>query len=250
MKRARSGVRPAAWVASAAVLYIAVYVVTAWVSHNPLRLLYDSTGDVPVPYQWVRPPPDLSVDNVAPAPEHARVDPAKGGTFSTPDAQVVLTIPAGALPTLFPGEALSIDIQPLMPTSSAPLETGRMADGNVYLVRFTGVGDAPVSPIATTTVPFDIALREPEFDLVDDALFTSSGPAGPWRRLAAVQSGPDALVAQTQSPGYYVLAGRIKTSRVSATRVAEVAGAGIGVVILLVVAIRRGRRMVDPAGRS
>ena len=244
-RRPLAGAR--AWVAAAAVAYVAVYVITSGLNSRPTRVLYDATGDVPVPYQWVRPPTDLSVDNVPATAAHAEVDPARGATVSTPDAQVVLTIPAGALRSgSDPGDAVSVDIEPLAPATLAAVGNGRAADGNAYLIRFAGLGTGAADN--ATAAPIDIALREPQYNLVDDVLFTSPGPRGPWRALAAVQSGPDAMVAATREAGYYVLGGRTMTSHLSLPRVGEVVGAGLGVLVILIVAIRRGRRSVARAG--
>ena len=233
------------WVGVVGAAYVLVYLLTSVLSSRPVRPLYDATGDIPVPYQWVRPPTDLSVDNVPATAKHAQVDPSRGGTVSTPDAQVVLTIPPSTLAAGGSGDAVSVDIEALAPATLAPVGGGRDPDGNAYLVRFSAV---PAGTALTTTArPFDIALREPQFDLIHDVVLTSPGPKGPWRQLAAVQSGPDAMLASATNTGYFVLAGKVMTAQVTWHKVAEVAGAALGVLVLVVVAIRRGRRSLRQA---
>ena len=227
------------WLIATGALYVLVYALTVQVSAHPIRPLYDATGVDPVAYQWVKPPTDLSVDNVKPTSVRSQINPTVGGTVSTPDAQAIVTFPAGAVTTSGGDRGLLIDLNPVAPDRQTSVIGGRLPDGNAYMVRL--FYEPSGTPVPVTEQPFDVALREPQFDLTRDVLLFGPTVRGPWRQLSGVQSGPDAFIAPTDKPGYYVLAGR-STGSGDGWRVIEGAAAGVGVLALVVFAIRRSRK--------
>ena len=84
-----------------AVLYLAGAALSGRVSPLARRPLLDGLAP-PVPYRWVKPPPDLAASNKPPASLRASVKltptGSQIGAFATSDGQVNLVLSEGAVP--------------------------------------------------------------------------------------------------------------------------------------------------------
>jgi hypothetical protein len=238
----RPTTHPARWVLAAAVVmaYVATATVTAWVVHEPARPLYDATGVTPIPYRWVRPPTEFSVDNVRPTSLQTDVAPGSTVQAGTSDGQAVLSIPRGALPPRTGDVSVAINVIPVDPATLHRLPDGLAADGNAYKVSFTYEPSGTALP--STAAPFDIVLREPQFGLTDHNVMLTPSTTQTWRQLASVQSGTVNRAAVSDQAGYYLISGTTVTSSGLVTRVLEVTGGAIGILLILFIGIRVGRR--------
>src|SRR6266436_4890143 len=95
--------------------------------------LFDGLAPPPA-YRWVRPPSELRAGNRAPASVSATVPLTESGSapavVSTPDDQVQVSIPAGAVPPAVGQNALAVDIRPLDPAQVPPPPAGMAIGGN------------------------------------------------------------------------------------------------------------------------
>jgi len=82
------------------VVYALAAALTLGTTGHPLRPLFEGIGPSS-PYRWVNPPPDFAASNVKPEPATTDIELDAAGSkpagLSTPDGQVVLNLPAGAV---------------------------------------------------------------------------------------------------------------------------------------------------------
>jgi hypothetical protein len=140
-----------------------VIVLAALVASAPAQAhVVDSSA-----YRWVKPPPQWASHNLAPAGRAAELPPGTTvNGFWTPDEQLVLNWPPGALPAT----TVTIEVQPLDPATLGPLPDGRRANGNAYAVNLS---------FSAFRSPADVLLRVPE--PVDEVYESDDGRT--WRPL-------------------------------------------------------------------
>jgi hypothetical protein len=156
-----------------AAVYLAACVVILGVGHHPLRPLYEGIGPAP-PYRWVNPPAQFKATNIQPIPVTQTLQlTSKGSTqtgVATPEGQLVLSFPTGAIPPSPGDTSATVSITPLDPAKLGPLPPGLYADGNAYLVevsyrpsgtRVTAAAK-PVDAIIATPVPSVALLSSPD----------------------------------------------------------------------------------------
>lgn len=193
-------------VAAAGAVVVAVYLVAAVATlsrtgHRYLPL-YEGIGPPPS-YQWVHPPPAFASGNTAPKAgtcDLALTGPPEPFFVSTPEGQLTLSLPAGALPAHVGDTKVHCAITPVDAATLAPLPAGVAADGNAYRVELTYVPSGmPVPPL---TMPGNVVMTGP---VAADSVLRLSG-GGTWTRLASqTVSGPTVLGASFTGSDYYVL---------------------------------------------
>ena len=186
-----------------AALYLVVLAATMGLKGQPVLPLYDGLTPPP-PYQWVTPPPGYGF-NAEPEPTEVTV--ALSETGSVPDGptgvngQVVLNLPAGAVPPRPGDTAVRITIKPLDPARLDPLPPGLIPDGNAYEIRmrYQPSGQA----IDALAVPGNIILATPE---PASALLVAA-PGRPWETIETQRvGGPDSVGGPFVRAGRYVAA--------------------------------------------
>ena len=186
-----------------AALYLAVLGATMAVTGRPVLPLFDGLTPPP-PYQWVKPPPGYGFNT---KPQAAEVSVALSETGSVPDGptgvngQVVLNLPAGAVPPRSGDTAVKITIKPLDPARLDPLPPGLIPDGNAYEIRmrYRPSGQA----IDELAVPGNIVLATPE---PASALLVAP-PGRPWETIETHRvGGPDSVGGPFVRAGHYVAA--------------------------------------------
>jgi hypothetical protein len=237
-----------------AVLYLAGAALSGRASPLTRRPLLDGLAP-PVPYRWVKPPPDLAASNKPPASLRASVKlTATGsqiGAFATSDGQINLVLSEGAVPARAGQTAVAVSIDPVDPATLAPAPPGLTVAGNAYRIqvayrpsgaRIDTLGGRSsvglVYPLLTT------AVASPSGHLV-----LASADGRGWQQLQS-----------TDTPGtHQVSAGLATTGYVMAAvppagpggggngrgRVLLIAG---GVAVLLVLAALLARRRLAAAG--
>jgi hypothetical protein len=93
----------------------------------------------PVPYRWVKPPPDLAASNKPPASLRASVKLTAGGSqigaFATSDGQFNLVLGEGAVPAR-PGQtSVAVSVDPVDPATLGPAPPGLIVAGNAYRIQ-------------------------------------------------------------------------------------------------------------------
>jgi len=238
-----------------AALYLATTALTGLVRGGHVLALFDDGGTGPSrPYQWVNPPTRFRSTNNKPTPvaldlplASARTAPV-GLQSSEPDPQLVVSLPAGAIPPR-PGDAtVHVAITPLDPATLGPLPAGAGMgpDGNAYRADF--VYEPSGQPVGALASPGNVFLVVPSPG--HGIAFSADG--GSWQLLETQQLGArNAMGAVFSKPGYYLAAAGI----VPPTRSNPPGGKGIGTTALLagagaallvavlagVVLLRRGR---------
>jgi hypothetical protein len=121
-----------------AVLYLAGAALSGRASVLARRPLLDGLAP-PVPYRWVKPPPDLAASNKAPASLRFEVElDASGsrlGAFSTSDGQLNLVLSEGAVPASQGQTSVAVAIDPVDPATLAPAPPGLLVAGNAYRIQ-------------------------------------------------------------------------------------------------------------------
>ena len=121
-----------------AVLYLAGAAMSGRASLLARRPLLDGLAP-PVPYRWVKPPPDLAASNKQPASLRFSVKlTATGsqlGAFSTSDGQLNLVLSEGAVPAS-PGQtSVAFSVDPVDPATLGPPPPGLLLAGNAYRIQ-------------------------------------------------------------------------------------------------------------------
>jgi len=247
--------RPAAATTLAAGLALAaVYVAVLALTAGGRRTLPLYDGFAPPPrYQWVNPPAPFVAGNRVPGPKRTEVTLGAGGSaqegFSSDDGQLVVNLPAGAIPSGPPTAAVTIT--PVDPATLGPLPGGATADGNAYRVEITY---APAGPaVATLAAAGSALLTVPQ---TPEKVFGS--PDGhDWTQIELVPVDNSRLSFRVTSAGY-VLASAAPITSVATPRSSDELGrtlAAAGATLVLAgclyfgpVAVRRLRGRRDPSG--
>ena len=121
-----------------AVLYLAGAALSGRASPLTRRPLLDGLAP-PVPYRWVKPPPDLAASNKPPASLRASVKlTATGsqiGAFATSDGQFNLVLSEGAVPARAGQTSVAVSIDPVDPATLGPAPPGLIVAGNAYRIQ-------------------------------------------------------------------------------------------------------------------
>jgi hypothetical protein len=238
-----------------AVLYLAGAALSGRASPLTRRPLLDGLAP-PVPYRWVKPPPDLAASNKPPASLRASVKlTATGsqiGAFATSDGQVNLVLSEGAVPARAGQTSVAVSIDPVDPATLAPAPTGLMVAGNAYHIqaayrpsgaRIDTLGGRSsvglVYPLLTT------AIANPSGHLV-----LASADGRSWQRLQSTDTpGTHQVSAPLGTAGYVMAAvppaGPGGGGGNGRGRVLLLAG---GVAVLLVLAALLARRRLAATG--
>jgi hypothetical protein len=204
-----------------AVLYLAGAALSGRASLLARRPLLDGLAP-PVPYRWVKPPPDLAASNKAPASLRFSVElTATGsrlGAFSTSDGQLNLVLSEGAVPASQSQTSVAVSIDPVDPATLGPAPSGLIVAGNAYRIqasyrpsggKVTALGGRSsvglVYPLLAT------AVADPSGHLV-----LASADGRSWQRLRS-----------TDTPGIHQVSAELDTTGYVAAAVPP-AGAGDG----------------------
>jgi hypothetical protein len=206
---------------------------TQGLTSRPVRPLFD--GFAPqAPYRWVRPPPELAADNVPPEPAQRTIPLGEGGSeatnASTTDAQIILTLPAGAVPAHPPDTAVALTITPLDAGTLAPVSAPLRPASNAYQVSFVyQPSQSPVSTVSNATIAMTAASQG------ESLLHSADGTQ--WQTKSARPFGnTHGLVGPFTGPGYYVVATPPPTTTTAAGR----GGSGSGAVVLVAAVVGAG----------
>jgi len=187
----------------------AVYVIVVFttVANRPglARPLYD--GFVPPSsYQWVKPPPFFSANNVKPKSVETTIALTAAGSapagVATPDGQFAIDLGAGAIDPHEDSTHVFVRVTPLAASSLPPLPNGLRGNGNAYRVemRYEPRND----PIVRLKRPGSLLMEIPE---IGRQLYRSTDRAT-WTPLPAAAIGPNKLTLTTvfDGPGDYLAA--------------------------------------------
>jgi len=179
------------------------------------RPVLDGLGPPP-PYRWVSPPPALAPTNQQPFAGTFTVRIAGAGgsraaILSTKDYQVSLVLGAGAFPAHGQDTAVSVEVMPVAPDTSAQLPDDEQIAGNVY--RITASYEPSGSHIEAVGAKAELVLIYPRLSpSASDSTTLFSLDGRTWRAVrstdhAGQQSVQSALtvlgsyaVGQTQGP--------------------------------------------------
>jgi len=184
-------------------LYAAVVVATGVTAGHPVRPLFDGAS-TNTPYQWVKPPWYVGSANVKPSPGHTDI-PFENGVspligVNSPDAQIILNLPRGALSS-HPGDtAVRASFTPLDPEKVAKPPGDMRADGNAYRVDMNYQPSG--QPVATTVTSGNVVMVVP--DEAEKMLFSLDGKS--WDELPThVLGDPNTVGSAFNKPGYYLV---------------------------------------------
>jgi hypothetical protein len=195
-----------------AVLYLAGAALSGRASLLARRPLLDGLAP-PVPYRWVKPPPDLAASNKAPASLRVSVElTATGsrlGAFSTSDGQLNLVLSEGAVPASQSQTSVAVSIDPVDPATLGPAPSGLIVAGNAYRIqasyrpsggKVTALGGRSsvglVYPLLAT------AVADPSGHLV-----LASADGRSWQRLRSTDTpGIHQVSAELDTTGYVAAA--------------------------------------------
>jgi len=186
-----------------AVLYAAVVVATGLSAGHPVRPLFDGAGAT-TPYKWVNPPWYVGSTNVKPEPGHTDIA-FDNGTLpltgvNSPDSQIILNLPRGAIPAHAGDTAVRASFTPLDPKKLAKPPGAMRADGNGYRVEMTYQPSG--APVPTTTQSGNVIMVVP--DEAEKMLFSLDGKS--WDELPTHMLGdPTTVGSAFNKPGYYLV---------------------------------------------
>jgi hypothetical protein len=240
-----------------AVLYLAGAALSGRASLLARRPLLDGLAP-PVPYRWVKPPPDLASSNKKPASLRVSVKLTSTGSqlgaFATSDGQLNLVLGEGAVPASQGQTSVAVAIDPVDPATLGPAPPGLLLAGNAYRIqasyRPSGARVDTLGGRSSVGLIYPLlstAVADPSGHLV---LASADGQS--WQRLES-----------TDTPGtHQVSAGLGITGYVVAAVPPAGAGGGSGgngrglllagtaVAVLLVLAALLARRRLAPAGAA
>lgn len=167
----------------------------------------------PAAYRWVKPPPELRSGNKAPAGVVAPVGLGPSGstaaTVSSPDDQVLVSVPAGAFPPSAGQTGLQVTVAPLDPAPLPSPPAGIAVQGNAYRVA---VSYLPSGAPATPGQPVDVTLRYP-VDATEVILLAGTASGQEWQVLpTTLESASLAVDATTSQLGVMAAAGHTPAS--------------------------------------
>jgi hypothetical protein len=216
-------------------------VVLAWVIAPAGVPIYDGIGNPDEPYRFVDPPANSKTTK---APTSAR------GTVAAKDGrngsllfeasneqgpQVTVSIPTGSLRDPL-AKSIGVVAKPIAPTTQP---AGAKIDGNVYQVSFTA--DAgKVTPTGPISIAY-IAMRATSARQPGPTMYFRT--TGSWRALRTSRVGNDIYQSRIPAAGEFALAFANNAHESSGTpALLIVLGIALGVVVVLLVAIRLARR--------
>jgi hypothetical protein len=241
-----------------AVLYLVGAGLSGRASLLARRPLLDGLAP-PVPYRWVKPPPDLAASNKPPASLRFSVElTATGsrlGAFSTSDGQLNLVLSEGAVPASQGQTSVAVSMDPVDPATLGPAPPGLIVAGNAYRIqaryRPSGAKIDTLGGRSSVGLVYPLlatAVANPAGHLV-----LASADGRSWQRLQS-----------TDTPGtHQVSAGLTTTGWVEVAvppagpggggngrgRVLLLAGAVAALLVLAAVLARRRLAATGPAGR-
>jgi hypothetical protein len=241
------------------VLYLAGAALSGQASLLARRPLLDGLAP-PVPYRWVKPPPDLAASNKPPASLRFEVEiDAAGsrlGAFSTSDGQVNLVLGEDAVPAR-PGQtSVAVAIEPVDPATLGPVPSGLVVAGNAYRVqasyRPSGARVDALGGRSSVGLVYPL-LATPVANPAGHVVLVSADGRG-WEELPSTDTpGVHQVSAGLDRTGYVVAAvppGTGTGSRGGGRgRVLLLATAAAAVLVLAAVLLRRRLATAGPAGR-
>lgn len=208
-----------------ALLYAVVAAVTHVLVPEAGRPLFDGFAPPP-PYNYVSPPPELAAGNFPAQPARTAVTLGEGGSeainVSTPDAQAIVTLPAGAIAAHPPDTSVAVELIPQAPATLGPVPPDLRPVGNVYQLGLTyqpsGTAVAAVAP--SVTVALTGATQG------DTLLYSPDGQA--WQTVPARPFGnTHGMTGPAQGPGRYLVAASPAVKEVAPFRAEEDEGGGL-----------------------
>jgi hypothetical protein len=188
-------------------LYVVVAVATASTGPGRLRPLFDGFGTHPGEYSWVKPPKEFAEGNRPPDSAQARIALGAGGSSpvvaETPDGQVMVSLPQGAVPPHQSDSAATLEVRPYDGTSLGPLPAGLRPEGNAYKVTIAYLSSK--AEVATVTVPGKVGVTG---EVQPGTLLFSPDGRG-WRPVEAqpLAAPGKGFTATFTEAGYYLPAG-------------------------------------------
>jgi hypothetical protein len=184
-------------------LYAAVVVATGLTAGHPVRPLFDG-ATTNMPYRWVKPPWYVGSANVKPVAGHTDITFENGVSpligVNSPDAQIILNLPAGALPSHAGDNTARATFTPLDPKKFAKPPGDMRADGNVYRVEMTYQPSG--APVTRTVTSGNVVMVVP--DEAEKMLFSVDGKQ--WDELPTHTLGdPNTVGSAFNTPGYYLV---------------------------------------------
>ncbi|MGH9276902.1 MAG: hypothetical protein ACRD12_02165, partial [Acidimicrobiales bacterium] len=231
----------ARWGAGAGLVavYAAVALATHVVTGGVGRPLFDGFAP-PIPYRWVKPPPELAAGNMPPEPAERVVplgpDGSEPSNASTADAQVIVALAQGALAAHPPDTGVLIKLVPFDAATLGPVPEGLDVVSNAYQV---GLTYQPSQEPVTQPGPLgQIALTASSQG--DTLLYSTDG-----RTWTVKQSRPfgstHGVTGNFEGRGYYLVGASPSVVTTTTTGPsAEGGGSGPFVVLLVVVAVVGG----------
>ena len=184
-------------------LYAAAVLATGLLTGHPARPLFDGAS-TNTPYQWVKPPWYVGSVNVKPTVSHTDIAFANGVSpltgVNSADAQIILNLPQGSLPSHAGDTAVRATFTPLDPKKLAKPPGDMRADGNAYRVDMTYQPSG--APVTTVTTSGNVIMVVP--DEAEKMLFSLDGKS--WDELPTHLLGdPNTVGSAFNKPGYYLV---------------------------------------------
>jgi len=239
-----------------ALLYLAGAALSGRASLLARRPLLDGLAP-PVPYRWVKPPPDLAASNKAPASLRFSVKLSTTGSqlgaFSTSDGQLNLVLSEGAVPASQGQTSVAVSIDPVDPATLGRAPPGLVLAGNAYRIQASyrpsgGKVDAlgGRSSVGLVYPLLATAVADPSGHLV-----LASADGGSWQRLRSTDTpGIHQVSAELDTAGYVVVAVPPAGAGGGSGGSGRVPLLATAVAALLVLAALLARRRLATAGRA
>ena len=184
-------------------LYAAAVLATGLLTGHPVRPLFDGAS-TNTPYQWVKPPWYVGSVNVKPTVSHTDIAFANGVSpltgVNSADAQIILNLPQGSLPSHAGDTAVRATFTPLDPKKLAKPPGDMRADGNAYRVDMTYQPSG--APVTNVTTSGNVIMVVP--DEAEKMMFSLDGKS--WDELPTHLLGdPNTVGSAFNKPGYYLV---------------------------------------------
>ncbi|HTC81242.1 MAG TPA: hypothetical protein VK848_06880 [Acidimicrobiia bacterium] len=184
-------------------LYAAAVLATSLLTGHPVRPLFDGAS-TNTPYQWVKPPWYVGSVNVKPTVSHTDIAFANGVSpltgVNSADAQIILNLPQGSLPSHAGDTAVRATFTPLDPKKLAKPPGDMRADGNAYRVDMTYQPSG--APVTNVTTSGNVIMVVP--DEAEKMMFSLDGKS--WDELPTHLLGdPNTVGSAFNKPGYYLV---------------------------------------------
>jgi hypothetical protein len=184
-------------------LYAAVVLATGLAVGHPVRPLFDGAG-ITTPYRWVNPPWYVGSANVKPTAGHTDITFVNGVSpligVNSPDSQIIVNLPAGALPAHAGDNVVRASFTPVDPAKVGKVAKPDRADGNAYRIDMTYQPSG--APVTRTVSSGNIVMVVP--DEAAKMLFSPDGKE--WTELPTqVLGDPNTVGSAYNTPGYYLV---------------------------------------------